>query len=170
MSKTMIGSCSSAGRNLKTKRSSAAGKTLATTCKTKKAAAKATASKPVVKKTVSKPVVKKDAPKRVVKKTAPKLAVKKSVVMVKPKAVKTYSKPKSSDKFKPGDRVTSYFRYDYTYNNYEPLFLEQGGRDNDYEGIVKGIKDGFYEIKYQGIDYIVTFPVQVVDNFVEKSR
>ena len=152
MSKTMIGSCSSAGRNLKIKRSSAAGKTLATTCKTKKAAAKTTAAKPVV------------------KKAAPKPAVKKSVVMVKPKAVKTYSKPKSSDKFKPGDRVTSYFRYDYTYNNYEPLFLEQGGRDNDYEGIVKGIKNGFYEIKYQGIDYVVTFPIQVVDNFVEKSR
>ena len=32
------------------------------------------------------------------------------------------------------------------------------------------IKDGFYEIKYQGIDYVVTFPIQVVDNFVEKSR
>ena len=151
----MIGSCSSAGRNLKTKRSSAAGKTLATTCKTKKAATKTTT---------------KPATKAVVKKTAPKPAVKKSVVMVKPKAVKTYSKPKSSDKFKPGDRVTSYFRYNYTYNNYEPLFLEQGGRDNDYEGIVKGIKNGFYEIKYQGIDYVVTFPVQFVDQFVEKSR
>jgi hypothetical protein len=50
MSKTMIGSCSSAGRNLKIKRSSAAGKTLATTCKTKKAAAKTTAAKAVVKK------------------------------------------------------------------------------------------------------------------------
>ena len=161
----MIGSCSSAGRNLKTKRSSAAGKTLATTCKTKKAAAKTTTAKPA-----TKAVVKKAAPKPVVKKVAPKPAVKKSVVMVKPKTVKAYSKPKSSDKFKPGDRVTSYFKYNYTYNNYEPLFLYEGGRDNDYEGIVKGIKDGFYEIKYQGIDYVVTFPIQVVDNFVEKSR
>ena len=119
-SKTMIGSCSSAGRNLKTKRSSAAGRTLATTCKTKKAAAKTT-TKPA-----TKAVVKKAAPKPVVKKVAPKPAVKKSVVMVKPKAVKTYSKPKSSDKFKPGDRVTSYFKYNYTYNNYEPLFLYEG--------------------------------------------
>lgn len=89
MSKTMIGSCSSAGRNLKTKRSSAAGKTLATTCKTKKAAAKTTAAKPVVKKTVSKPVV---------KKTAPKPAVKKSVVMVKPKKEKTTTKKSTVDK------------------------------------------------------------------------
>ena len=47
----MIGSCSSAGRDLKTKKSSAAGKTLATTCKTKKATAKA---KPAAKSTVKK--------------------------------------------------------------------------------------------------------------------
>jgi hypothetical protein len=73
MSKTMIGSCSSAGRNLKTKKSSAAGKTLATTCKTKKATAKTTTSKTVVKKAVSKPVVKKSA------------------VMVKPKVDNTKS-------------------------------------------------------------------------------
>lgn len=54
----MIGSCSSAGRNLKTKKSSAAGKTLATTCKTKKATAKTkTAAKAVVKR-VAKPKAK----------------------------------------------------------------------------------------------------------------
>ena len=68
----MIGSCSSAGRNLKTKRSSASGKTLATTCKTKKAGSKTT-TKPV-----TKAVVKKTAPK-------PKPVAKKSAVMVKPK-------------------------------------------------------------------------------------
>jgi hypothetical protein len=62
MGNIMIGNCSSAGRNLKTKKSSTAGKTLATTCKTKK-----TATKPVV------------------KKAAPKPVVKKSPVMVKPK-------------------------------------------------------------------------------------
>lgn len=45
MNKVMIGSCSSAGRNLKTKRSSTAGKKLSTTCKNKK-----TATKPVAKK------------------------------------------------------------------------------------------------------------------------
>lgn len=64
----MIGSCSSAGRNLKTKKSGAAGKTLSTTCKTKKTTTKTT-TKPVVKKAVSKPVVKKTAvmvkPKRI---------------------------------------------------------------------------------------------------------
>lgn len=70
--KVLIGSCSSAGRNLKIKKSSAAGKTLATTCKTKKAAAKA---KPAV--------------KAVVKKAAPKPVVKKTTVMVKPKVTKS---------------------------------------------------------------------------------
>ena len=55
MSNVMIGSCSTAGRNLKTKKSSAAGKTLATTCKTKKTTAKTkTAAKSVVKR-VAKP-------------------------------------------------------------------------------------------------------------------
>lgn len=44
MSNVMIGSCSTAGRNLKTKKSSAAGKTLATTCKTKKTTAKVATS------------------------------------------------------------------------------------------------------------------------------
>jgi len=51
MGNIMIGSCSTAGRNLKTKKSSAAAKTLATTCKTKKATAKA---KPAAKTTVKK--------------------------------------------------------------------------------------------------------------------
>ena len=88
--KVMIGSCSSAGRSLKLDRSSKAGKTLATTCKTKKAAAK---SKPV-----AKAVVKKTAPKPVVKKVAVKPAVKKSVVMVKPKANKTTTKKSNVDK------------------------------------------------------------------------
>jgi hypothetical protein len=92
MSKTMIGSCSSAGRNLKTKRSSAAGKTLATTCKTKKAAAK-TASKPA-----TKSVVKKTVPKPVVKKVTPKPVAKKDVVMVKPKKEKTTTKKSTVDK------------------------------------------------------------------------
>lgn len=53
MSNVMIGSCSTAGRNLKTKRSSAAGKTLATTCKTKKLSP-STVVKPVTKTTVKK--------------------------------------------------------------------------------------------------------------------
>jgi hypothetical protein len=70
--KVLIGSCSSAGRNLKTKKSSAAGKTLATTCKTKKATAK---TKPVV--------------KTVVKKADTKPVVKKTTVMVKPKVTKS---------------------------------------------------------------------------------
>lgn len=81
MNKVMIGSCSSAGRNLKTKKSSAAGKTLATTCKTKKAGSKTTA-KPVTKAVVKKTATK---PKPVVKKVAPKPVAKKSAVMVKPK-------------------------------------------------------------------------------------
>ena len=45
-SKLSIGNCSSAGKNLKVNKSSKAGKTLATTCKNKKAAIKA---KPAVK-------------------------------------------------------------------------------------------------------------------------
>ena len=87
--KVMIGSCSSAGRSLKLDRSSKAGKTLATTCKTKKAATK---SKPV-----AKAVVKKTAPKPVVKKVTPK-PVKKSVVMVKPKTTRTTTKKSTVDK------------------------------------------------------------------------
>jgi hypothetical protein len=87
--KVMIGNCSSAGRSLKLDRSSKAGKTLATTCKTKKAAAK---SKPV-----AKAIVKKTAPKPVVKKVAVKPVVKK-VATAKPKANKTTTKKSNVDK------------------------------------------------------------------------
>ena len=55
-----IGNCSTAGRNLKTKRSSSAAKTLATTCKTKKSVSKVKSS---AKTTVKKVTKEKDSPK-----------------------------------------------------------------------------------------------------------
>jgi hypothetical protein len=138
MSKTMIGSCSSAGRNLKIKRSSAAGKTLATTCKTKKAAAKTTAAKPVVKKAAPKPVVKKAAPKPVVKKAAPKRAVKKSVVMVKPKTVKTTTPKKEVIKHIPyGESVITWRDF----NEYARKRIQQ------YPDLKQDIVDIYYLAK-----------------------
>ena len=131
-SKTMIGSCSSAGRNLKTKRSSAAGKTLATTCKTKKAAAKTT-TKPA-----TKAVVKKTAPKPVVKKVAPKRAVKKSVVMVKPKTVKTTTPKKEVIKHIPyGESVITWRDF----NEYARKRIQQ------YPDLKQDIVDIYYLAK-----------------------
>ena len=122
-SKTMIGSCSSAGRNLKTKRSSAAGKTLATTCKTKKAAAKTTT---------------KPATKAVVKKAAPKPAVKKSVVMVKPKAVKKSTPKKEVKKYIPYSGSVNSFR---DFNEYARKRIEQ------YPELKQDIVDLYYLTK-----------------------
>lgn len=131
-SKTMIGSCSSAGRNLKTKRSSAAGKTLATTCKTKKSATKTT-TKPA-----TKAVVKKAAPKPVVKKVAPKPAVKKSVVMIKPKTVKKSTPKKEVKKYIPYSGSVNSFR---DFNEYARKRIEQ------YPELKQDIVDLYYLTK-----------------------
>ena len=146
MNKVMIGSCSSAGRNLKTKRSSAAGKTLATTCKTKTAKAKNTATKPIVKKAVSKPAVKKSNTS--------------NIVMVKPAL-------KSKDKFKVGDKVESKFSYNYTYDNYEPVSKNQSGGE-EYYGKIINVSENWYDVKFEGIDSKVGFPKSDAHHFLTK--
>ncbi len=132
--KVMIGSCSSAGRDLKTKRSSAAGKTLATTCKTKKATAKTKpASKAVVKKSAPKPVVKKATVKPVAKKVA-----KKRVVMLKPKAVTKSTTKKEEKKYIPYSGPVNSFR---DFNEYARKRIEQ------YPELKQDIVDLYYLAK-----------------------
>ncbi len=131
----MIGSCSSAGRSLKLDRSSKAGKTLATTCKAKKAAAKSKpVAKAVVKKTAPKPVVKKVAVKPAAKKVA-----KKRVVMLKPKAVtKSTTKKEEKKKYIPYSGPVNSFR---DFNEYARKRIEQ------YPELKQDIVDFYYLAK-----------------------